>query len=55
MRGMRVNMNKTKWRTSEASSSKESRVVYVAEVLVVIQYNVLVGTQEVLWYKGKHV
>ena len=34
MRGMRVNMNKTKWRTSEASSSKESRVVYVAEVLV---------------------
>ena len=47
--GMRVNMNKTKvmisgeWRTSEASA-EGCRMVYVAEVLVVIQYNVLVVT-----------
>jgi len=49
-RGMRVNMNKTKVlydkrRTSEASARRlqDDRVLYVAEVLVVTQYNVLVA------------
>jgi len=44
-KSMRVNMNKTKvmWRTSEASAEGcKMAVWYVAEVLVVIHYNVLV-------------
>jgi len=48
-RGMRVNMNKTKVmisgeRQSQCKRLQDGRVVYVAEVLVVIQYNVLVVT-----------
>jgi len=54
-RGMRVNMNKTKVMISGEARSQcrrpqDGRVVYVAEVLVVIQYSVLVvrsGSQEV--------
>jgi len=38
-RGMRVNVN-----TSQCRNLQDGRVVYVAEVLVVIQYNVLVVT-----------
>ena len=45
-RGMRVNMNKTKVENvrSQCRRLQDRRVVYVAEVLVVIQYNVLVVT-----------
>jgi len=48
-RGMRVNMNKTKVMKVENVRSQcrrlqDGRVVYVAEVLVAIQYNVLVVT-----------
>jgi len=49
-RGMRVNMNKTKVMISGERQKpscrrlQDGRVVYVAEVLVVIQYNVLVVT-----------
>ena len=48
-KGMRVNMNKTKVMISEKVKSQCRRlqdglVVYVAEELVVIQYNVLVVT-----------
>jgi len=47
-RGMRVNMNKTKvWSENVRNQCRrlqDGRVVYVAEVLVVIQYNVLVVT-----------
>jgi len=48
-RGMRVNMNKTNVMTSGECQSQcrrlqDGRVVYVAEVLVVIQYNVLAVT-----------
>jgi len=48
-RGMRVNMNKTKVMISGNVRSRcrrlqDGRVVYVAEVLIVIQYNVLVAT-----------
>jgi len=41
---MRVNMNKTKVEKvrSQCRRLQDGRVVYVAEVLVVIQYNVLV-------------
>jgi len=50
-RGMRVNMNKTKENVrSHCRRLQDGHVLYVAEVLVVIQYNVLVvrsGTQEV--------
>jgi len=43
-RGVRVNMNKTKVENvrSQCRRLQDGRVVYVAEVLVVIQYNVLV-------------
>ena len=48
-RGMRVNINKTKVmingeRQSQCRMLQDGHVVYVAEVLVVIQYNVLVVT-----------
>jgi len=48
-RGMRVNMNKTKVtingeRQNRCRTQQDGNVVYVAEVLVVIQYNVLVVT-----------
>jgi len=43
-RGMRVNMNKTKVMISAERQKPDGHVVYVAEVLVVIQYNVLVVT-----------
>ena len=47
-RGIRVNMNKTKVMISGERSQcrrlQDGRVVYVAEVLVVIQYDVLVVT-----------
>ena len=43
-RGMRVNMNKTKVMISGERQKPDGHVVYVAEVLVVIQYNVLVVT-----------
>jgi len=47
-RGMRVNMNKTKVKVDNVRSCcrrlQDGRVVYVAEVLVVIQYSVLVVT-----------
>ena len=48
-RGMRVNMNKTKVmisgeRQKPVQKAARCHVVYVAEVLVVIQYNVLVVT-----------
>ena len=48
-RGIRVNMNKTKIMISgehqkPVQKVQDGRVVYVAEVLVVIQYNVLVVT-----------
>jgi len=48
-RGMRVNINKTKVmingeRQSQCRRLQDGHVVYVAEVLVVIQYNVLVVT-----------
>ena len=44
---MRVNMNKTKVTisvTSQCRRLQDGHMVYVAEVLVVIQYNVLVVT-----------
>jgi len=46
-KGMRVNMNKTKVMISEERQCRrlqDGHVVYVAEVLVVIKYNVLVVT-----------
>ena len=51
-RGMRVNMNKTKVMISgnvrsQCRRLQDAHVVCVAEVLVVIQYNVLVVTSKV--------
>jgi len=49
-RGVRVNMNKTKVENvrSQCRRLQDGRVMYVAEVLVVIQYNVLVVTRSVV-------